>query len=526
MEADTIALVAVEGVSFHYDQPFSYRIPPALDASISPGTLVAVPFGRGAKRRRGIILSRAAKEDSINQLRPIFAVLAIEPMVNAEGLALAAFLKERTFCTLFEALRLMMPPGSENRLVQIYSKAEDVPKSTIAMLTKEEQAVISLLGKHDFQAEKLCKQAGLSDMHVLEELAERGLILVREDVLTISHASEKMVRLVDEQRAQEILRDTKKLTKKRRAVVQYLLSEKEVSLHDVCYYVGVSRGVVQALKQLKMVEFFDRPIRYTPLRQRIESVKLPQLSAEQQKAYEGLLARYRAGASASLLYGVTGSGKTQVFMRLIEDVRADGRDVLVLVPEIALTPQTVMHFVARFGEDVAVLHSGLSARERLEEWRRIKEGVAHVVVGTRSAIFAPVSHLGAIILDEEQESTYKSESSPRYHARDVARFRCARNNASLVFSSATPSFETFFAAQNGRYALFRLTKRFGKEQMPHVLTVDMKEELANGNSGPLSSTLLEELRRNLGSHQQSILLLNRRGYNTFVSCPQCGHVFT
>lgn len=259
--------------------------------------------------------------------------------------------------------------------------------------------------------------------------------------------------------------------------------------------------------------------------QRLPEVVSTSLNCEQRLAYDGLLRQYESGrAACSLLFGVTGSGKTQVYMNLIDRVIADGRQVLVLVPEISLTPQTMQLFLNRYGKRVAVLHSGLSMGERMDEWKRVKRGEASIVVGTRSAVFAPCENLGLIVMDEEQEHTYKSESTPRYHARDIAKFRCARHKALLLLTSATPSVESFYAAKAGRYSLQTMASRYGDAQLPQVEVVDMREETDDREI--FSGRLKQELRQCLEEGHQAILLLNRRGYNTFISCRSCGHVLT
>lgn len=229
---------------------------------------------------------------------------------------------------------------------------------------------------------------------------------------------------------------------------------------------------------------------------------------------------------SGLLFGVTGSGKTQIYLKLIDDVIENGKDVIVLVPEIALTPQTLSIFHRRYGDKVAVIHSGLSLGERNDEYKRIDRGLAKIVVGTRSAIFAPVHNLGLIVMDEEQEQTYKSERTPRYNAKDVAKFRVGYNKAYFLMSSATPSIETYSNALNGKYVLSTVTQRYGNAVLPNVITVDMKNEMKNGNKSPISSILLQHLTETIDNGKQAILLINRRGYNTFIACNECGHVIT
>lgn len=523
MQTRTVALVAVEGVAYHYDRLFSYAVPDALRAAALPGARVVIPFGRGSRHKRGIIYALA--EQAEDALKPLLAVTDTEPLLDAQSLQLAAYIKEQTFCTLYEALRLMLPTGTDVRFTRTYRVVE-VPYETLAMLSAPERRVYDLLQRKAMEREKLLQLAGLPDVALPDGLVRRGFLTARDGSVQSRGTGEQFIRLAVSEGQARAWVDGKKLTAKRRAVLKVLLETGESPVHAVCYTAGVTRAVVRALEKQGVLAIYERRVFRSPLRQTVAHEERPVLSDAQQRVYEGLLAQYRQGASASLLYGVTGSGKTQVFLRLIEEVRADGRDVIVLVPEIALTPQTVARFYARFGEDIAVLHSGLSTGERMDEWQRVKDGQAHIVIGTRSAVFAPVRHLGALIMDEEQEHTYKSESSPRYHARDVARFRCAKSGALLLLASATPSCESYFAARKGRYTLFPLKERYGKGQLPSVLLVDMKAELMEGNDGPLSRTLVQELERNLENGEQSILLLNRRGFNTFVSCPACGHVFT
>jgi primosomal protein N' (replication factor Y) len=399
------------------------------------------------------------------------------------------------------------------------------------MLSEETRCMVDFLlrSRTPVTREKLTQAAGLEEKSPLPDiLVQQGLLFCEDGVLDrSSEATARMVRLaINENEAQGLLEQQGELTQKQKSALKTLLDVGAATVREVMYFSGVSVSVVTALVKKGIIEQYEKRVFRDPYKNMIKGDKQRDvLSPEQQKSYEELFAQYKTKkASASLLLGVTGSGKTQVFMRLIEDVRADGRGVIVLVPEISLTPQAVSRFYSRFGNDVAVLHSGLSLGERLDEWQRIKNGGAGIVVGTRSAIFAPIANLGLIIIDEEQEYTYKSEASPRYHARDVARFRCAKSDAMLLLASATPSIDSFYAANSGKYHLTRLESRYGDAQLPEVLLVDMKQELLSGNTGPISERLAQELDENLKNGRQSILLINRRGYNTFVSCSQCGHV--
>ena len=298
-------------------------------------------------------------------------------------------------------------------------------------------------------------------------------------------------------------------------------------MREIRYFTGVSSSVIDALFKKGVIYFFDEEVFRTGDLQVSGGAKPIVLSGEQQQACDNLLAEYRdTRPHVSLLYGVTGSGKTSVFLKLIERVLDEGRGIIVMVPEISLTPQFVEQFARRFGDKIAVFHSALSLGERLDAYKRVKKGLAQIVIGTRSAVFAPFDDVGLVIMDEEQEYSYKSESAPRYHAREIAMFRCAQHNALLVLSSATPSVETYYYAQNGRYSLNVLTQRFGAAVLPEVVTADMNMEIQGGNASGFSDVLLQNIENNLEQGKQSILLLNRRGHHSFVTCTQCGEPVT
>lgn len=351
----------------------------------------------------------------------------------------------------------------------------------------------------------------------LKAMLPRGLGLIHD-------ATVRMVRLLSGFDPETLT------TKKQRLVVELLEEAGSAGVKEICQLIGVTESVIHTLEKKQVVSFFDHVVYRKPVSNlQVAAVSGVSLTVEQAEACEVLKKAVDAGAfSTALLFGVTGSGKTQVFLHTIDHVLSLGRNVIVLVPEIALTPQTMAIFYERYGETVAVFHSALSLGERSDAYKKVRAGKARIVIGTRSAVFAPLSNIGLIVMDEEQEHTYKSESSPRYHARDVAKYRCAYHKALLLLASATPSIETYSAAINGRYLLCRLNKRYGGAVLPQVLTVDMKRELqkkeASGNA--ISSVLYDGLRENLKKGQQSILLMNRRGYNTFVACNSCGHVVT
>ena len=515
------ALVAVEGLVYHFDAAYSYEIPSRFSHIAVPGCRVMVPFGNGNRKKQGLILSVESLDDAESniKLKAISAVLDEKPLFTEEMLKLVFWLKENAFCTLFEAAKAMLPAGIGLNYVISYM-ANNVDEKKAERFSEEEKAVYEYLKNSPsyVKREKILKDTGLSaDTQVLDKLVKQGVLFTNVDAKRkTGDLTVKNVRLsIEVNDAEDLL---KNLTPKQKSVTKLLIDIGGASVKEVCYFTGVTPAVVSALEKKGIVELFDSEI-YRKPKYDISNKKSssPVLTDNQNEAYKTLLQKYKSPeGAAALLYGVTGSGKTQVFLKLIEDVVNDGKGVIVMVPEIALTPQTLGIFYSHFGDKVAVFHSALSAGERIDEWKRVKNGEAKIAIGTRSAVFAPFSDLGLIVMDEEQEHTYKSEMSPRYHARDVARFRCAHNKALLVLASATPSIETFTNAVNGRYTLVKLTKRYGKAVLPEVITVD-----TSGNQGIISNELYNALEECLENNHQAILLMNRRGFNPFASCGAC-----
>lgn len=525
-----IARVAVENTTYHFDMEYSYIIPDALLHCAVRGCRVIVPFGRGGQERQGMILEVERAVETDQKLKSIREVTDEEPVLNEEGIRLVRFLKERTFCTLFDAVKAMLPSGLGHKMrVQYASVSTTVPENVI--LSDDEMAIFCFLsekGKY-LDSDKISAGTGIECVEsVLSALCEKGLCVRNADtVRKVSDLTIKSVRLSDAFLTERI--PVPKLTQKQQSVIDFLLESGSASVKEVCYYTGVTAAVPTSLEKKGICEFFTTEAYRNPYAsaeaegERTEIL----LSDEQGAAFESLYSMYRSGKpSASLLYGVTGSGKTKVYMKMIDRVLEDDRGVILMVPEISLTPQALHLFHKRYGKDVAVFHSALSVGERLDEWKRVKKGEAKIVVGTRSAVFAPFDNIGLIVVDEEQESAYKSENAPRYSAKDVARFRCAEHNALLILASATPSIESFAASEKGRYVRNTLTKRFGTALLPEVVTVDMIAERKRGNTSEISETLRVALEETIQNGRQAILLMNRRGYNTFASCTSCGHVVT
>ena len=520
---DRIARVAVENTVYHFDREFSYRIPAAM-TSLRPGCRVVVPFGRGNSRRQGMVLSIDSSDDTA-ALKDIAEQLDEQPVLSVELLDMCRFMKERFFCTYYDAVKAMLPAGILYRLSIEYSVSPEL-SDRFYDLSDEWRRIVTIIRSKNNSAEKeaLLDELGYSDASVIDAMAADG-VLVKNDSASrrIGDKTVRMMRLNDDA---ETLISGMRLSAKQQSVIDLLQSVGAASTREVCYFTGVTSSVPDALVKKGVAMYYDDEVFRVP--SSVTSAKKEvTLTDEQQKAFDELKKLMHSGrAETSLLYGVTGSGKTSVFFKLIETAVADGSDVIVMVPEIALTPQLLSVFKAHFGDKVAVFHSALSLGERLDEYKRVQRGLAKIAVGTRSAIFAPCSNLGLIIMDEEQEHTYKSESKPRFEARDLARFRCKYNNALLMLSSATPSVETYYHAERGDYHKHTLTKRYGSATLPEVIIEDMNEELQRGNTSAFSDLLLRSIEDNLNNGKQSILLLNRRGYNSFVTCTSCKEPLT
>ena len=454
--------VAVSNATFHFDKLYTYAVMPDQQDTVRLGSMVLVPFGRGSRARMGVVLACDAEPESA-KLKFLFDVAPASACLTPELLRLVHFLKERTFCTYYEAVKAVIPYGAQYKP----TVAED---GVTPVLQKQ-------LVRHTENAYKLVGTLPPKPRPTAKQLAAVALLAGGER--TLSALEEKGIS---------------------RAV-----------LDNLC-----AKGVLECSKVNKSIDLYSSiPLKNEPIL----------LTEEQQAAYNALLPGLEdAAPHSALLYGVTGSGKTLVFLKLIEHCLQMGRRALVLVPEISLTPQMILRLKSQFGKRVAVQHSALNNTERLLQWQMIQDGGADIVVGTRSAIFSPLENIGLVIIDEEQEHTYRSESAPRYSAHEVARQRAAENGALLLLASATPSTESYYAAQHGRTQLVRLTKRYGGNPLPKVQIVDMRAELASGNPREISLAMEDAIRHNLEAGKQTILLLNRRGYQTVAQCEDCREV--
>lgn len=455
--------VYVCDVPYRIDRPFDYSVPENMAPYIRVGSVVRVPFGRGDRLRVGAVvsLSETAPEGVVT--KPVRSLLDERIALSDEMLGLCLFLKNHTLCSYGDALRALTPPGA-------FSEEVGTRVRRTFCLSVERETAVTLLtagGRAGIRSE--------GQRSALRFIMENGT------------ADEELVRAVP----------------------------------------GVSAAHLRALRERGVIDCVDSDeIRNPYSRYRGAGVRDEIVLTRAQTAAFSEIERLRksGAACAGLLFGVTGSGKTKVIMRAIDGTIDSGKSVIMLVPEISLTPQTVSLFCTRYGERVAVMHSSLSAGERFDAYRRIKRGDVDLVIGTRSAIFAPLPNLGLIVIDEEHEHTYKSEQDPKYHARDVAAYRCGVNKCMLLLASATPSVESFYKAKQGVYTLIPLRERYGGFRLPDAVVVDMREELRLGNTSPISVRLLDELRRVKERGEQAILFLNRRGYNSQISCKSCGEV--
>ncbi len=521
-----IAKVAVNGVTYGIDHTYDYLLPDSM-VELKPGTRIVVPFGNGNRRREAILLAKAEYSEH-SALKTVIEALDSEPVLTQEQISLALWMRERCFCTFYETVRAMLPTGALYSIEPCYRFADGMDRESAEQLTvnDDEKRIISLIGDGIKQS-VLEREPGISGLERrLKNLCDRG-ILVKESfaVRGIGDKTIQMVRLaITEEEAEDYIIKNQRRAPASSAVVEFLLSAGEVAMGEITYYTGSKQQVINSLRKKGIVETEKREVYRRPGIGFTEYRKT-ELNGEQRQAYDRLCELADdSEAKAALLFGVTGSGKTQVYMSLIEHVLREGKSAMVLVPEIALTPQLMRIFYARFGERVAILHSALSVGQRYDEWKRIKNGDADIVLGTRSAIFAPLKDIGVIVIDEEQEYTYKSENSPRYHARDVAKYRVAKARALLLLGSATPSVESFFWASAGKYELLELKERYNRHELPAVMIADMREELKNANSYQISRVLQRELEKNINSGEQSILFINRRGNSRQLICGECGYV--
>ncbi len=517
----TVAKIAVEKTVFTFDKLFSYAVPKTLLPNVRRGVRVLVPFGRGNRLVQGMVFSVETGDD--RHLKQVVSVLDLEPMLDENAFGIVEFMVDTTFCTYYDAVRCLIPAGLSVTAHESFALIHTPDRGIFPNLPEEERELLRLMLQADSPRETDMLFTGpqkAARLEIARKLVEKGIL--KEKPAITRKVGDHLIRLVKPAPGVD---PEGLFTPKQREVLQALMSSGPVTEKEAAYNAGASDSVVKALIKKGALVLEEKEVLRTPQPIFERQAEPISLSAEQQEVFQQILALYRSGkASASLLFGVTGSGKTSVFIKLIEEVLSDNRQVILMVPEIALTPQLLGTFRAHFGAQVAVIHSDLSAGERLDEDKRIRSGEARIIIGTRSSVFAPCRDLGMIIMDEEGEHSYKSDSTPRYHARDIAKLRCVQHGATLLLASATPSIESYYAAQKGRYHLFALKKRYGKATLPEVKLINMLDEEKNYNFSPISDALAEALLETFERKEQSIVLINRRGYATFAVCLDCGEV--
>lgn len=518
-----IAKIAVSAATYAIDKPYDYVVPDSQPVGV--GFRVLVPFGRGNRVCEGMILSvRQGIPDK--PLKAVRQVLDEEPVLSEKQIRLALWMRQRYFCTLYDAIHTILPAGVWYTYRESWELCDGAAWDD---LPGREASICHFLQESDGpqDTKELQEKYGDDVTAVLHRLRRQGLVTshtegsqrIRDKVVLLASLA------TDAETAMAAVTPRRKRAPRQYDAVEFLSRYGETPVHELCYFTGVTRQALRRLEQQELIALREQEEYRISLKEYTMPAAPIVLNEEQQQVFEEVSAQTDSGkGGVTLLHGVTGSGKTLVYIRLAQRLLEQGKSVMILVPEIALTPQIMGRFSAYFGDEVALLHSGLRMTERYDQYKRIKRGEAHIVVGTRSAVFAPLENIGLIVLDEEQESSYESENAPCYHARDIAKYRCVQEGARLLLGSATPTVETAYYAKRGDYQLVQLHRRYNQKQLPRVVLADMRQELRRGNMSCISRPLYEELSANLEKGEQSILFLNRRGSSRQLLCPECGYV--
>lgn len=525
-----VAKVAVSAAIYAIDKPYDYLIPQDMQGVLHPGSRVLVPFGPGNRKTEGFVV-QCAEVDDAQDLKPIVYLYDDTVVLSAADIRLAMWMCTQYFCTFFEAADAMLPPGIWQRDKTLYLPADMNLEDALTKVKRSprKQSLLQTIYelKKPISADKLKKMTDVSNIEqALQQLVAAELLQAKE--VSSCATKDKQINMISlaiplDQALKQI--GTGKLSTKRLSVIQCVSQAQSIPEKEISYLTGVSEGVIRRLVhngvlKSQKIETYRRP--YLS-----QSEPAPQilLNEEQQIACDKAEELLHNGTQAALLYGITGSGKTLVYISLIKSVLAAGKSAIFMVPEIALTPQMVQQFFRHFQDEVAVVHSGLTSAERYDEYKRIKAGKARVIIGTRSAVFAPVSDLGLIIMDEEQEHSYRSSDvAPRYHARDIAKYRAVQAGCLLLLGSATPSVESFYNAKQGKYTLLQLKHRYQDTPLPETVIVDMRDSLRRGDASQISVVLRDALQESLDRGEQSILFLNRRGNSRMATCVDCGFI--
>jgi primosomal protein N' (replication factor Y) len=523
------AEVIIDNKSSNTDRPYTYIIEPHMVDDVQVGMRVLVPFGRGNKVIKGLVIDICDYAERDYQLKSIIDVIDGKPLVSKEMIQLSLWMAKQYMCSYLDALKTVLPPG-DFKDVKTYIIRLEKPL-TDDNLTVTEKEILEIIdadgGKSELEKIKSIIKSKNINKHI-RNLENKGFIKSQFEIkTTVERKFEKYVSLKNKNLNNENLIDLiGKRSYKQREIVEFLLSVDEISLKELMNKTNSSLSTIKALEKKQIINICEREIYRNPIKRDIKVYRKHNLTDEQKNCFNSILESIEKNNNINdfLIHGVTGSGKTEIYLQLVEYMIEKGKDTIVLVPEISLTPQIIDRFVGRFGNSVAVLHSRLSNGEKFDEWRKIEEGKVKIAIGARSAIFAPFNNLGLIIIDEEHETTYKSNMNPKYNAIEVAKKRCEQSGAYLVRGSATPSVESYYGCMENNIKLLSLKKRINNRRLPDIQIVDMREELNRGNSTIFSRELYHSIRENLDNKKQTILFLNRRGYSTFVSCRKCGYV--
>ncbi|CCQ96054.1 Primosomal protein N' [[Clostridium] ultunense Esp] len=524
------AQVVIDNKASSTDKPYTYLIDSNMLDSVEEGMRVLVPFGRGNKVIKGIVINVQEDYEKKYQLKKIIDIIDDKPLISKDLIDLSIWMSKEYLSPYIDALQTVLPPG-DFKEVKTNIILKELDSKVYVDLNPLEKNIVDLIkekgGKIELEFLKGLIKNKVTNK-VIRELEKKGIIETSLEIQTsIEKKYEKFAFIKDSSISyEEMLNIIGKRSYKQLEIAKYLWTRDEISIKELMTRTDSSLSTIKALERKGIIGIFEKEVYRTPIKKDIKPYEKLQLSLEQRYCVDTILESINNGEKNNkfLIHGVTGSGKTEIYLQLVEEMIKRGKETIVLVPEIALTPQTIHRFVGRFGDNVALLHSKLSFGERFDQWRKVKEGKVKIVVGARSAIFAPFTNLGLIIIDEEHESTYKSSMNPKYDTIEVAEKRCEQLGAFLVQGSATPSIESYYRSRKGDTKLLNLKKRVKDKKLPEVKIVDMREELKLGNKSIFSKELYEAIDENLKVGNQTILFLNRRGYSTFVSCRQCGYV--
>lgn len=521
------AQVIVDNRSLQVDKPFTYILDGEFMSWVKPGMRVVVPFGRGNKLIKGIVINIKDSFHESYQLKKIIDVLDDKPLISEELIELSLWVSQKYLASFRDSLRLVLPPGDFKKINTFINLIDEKEKSDLS----EEEIKILLYLKNNERVllSRLKKDLNIRNISkILNKLEQEKIIETEIDIRTrIEKKYEKWVILKETNMTLEEAHDIiGNRAKKQRKIIEFLFAKKDISFKELSTKLNTTLTTVRALEDKNLLYIYDKEVNREAIKSNIDKYKKHKLSKNQEIIFKEISSSFidKRKKNKFLIRGITGSGKTEIYLQLVEEMIKLKKESIILVPEISLTPQTIDRFVGRFGDLVAVLHSKLSQGERFDEWRKIKEGKVKIVVGARSAIFAPFANLGLIIIDEEHETTYKSSRNPKYNTIEVASKRVDIEKATLVLGSATPSLESYYNSIQGDFRLLELDERVENYMLPQVEIIDMREELNNGNRTMFSKKLEDSIRENLANKKQTILFLNRRGFSTFVSCRQCGYV--